>query len=433
MTKEEFWNYVEGFGKEPGTFTDDEREEICLRGKNELSPKDKVGFWGELAARLGVNPGNSHKSGESLRSWLKSRLSKKGELPKTITMLNGRVIKGGDVESFAKVVAEQKRELYVAQTLARDAMNEYRDDLRKDGRARSLIDSMAEFADKMAKANPIKIDARPREDDDIPSFREAVLVISDMHLGMQIDSFCNRYNADIAAKRMSKLVSDVIAECIRFKVNTLHVLDLGDAIHGLIHNSSRLSQEYDVAEQVMLAQEMMSQALAKLASAVPHVTYRSCLDNHSRMMANYKDSKDTENFGRLIEFYLRARLKGVDAVTFPGDNIDPSLGMLTLANGETMMFAHGHLDNPTQAIQEISGVLSSMPNGPKRVSYFVLGHYHSEKLKSYQGCRVIVNGSFCGTDEYALSRRLFSAPSQTLLVFNGQNLIEERIGLDIRE
>lgn len=429
MTKEEFWKYVDGFGKAPGEFTDDEREEICLTGKTQLSQKDKVGFWGELAQRLGVNPGSSHKSGEALRVWLKARLSKKGELPKTVTMLNGKVIRGGDAEDLARYVAEQKRELYMAQTLARDAMNEWRDDLRKEARTQNLLDQIMKSAEKM---QPIVLDARPKEEDSVPYFREAVLVISDMHIGMRINSFCNVYDAEIAAKRMAKLVSDAITECMRFKVKTLHVLDLGDAIHGLIHNSSRLSQEYDVAEQVMIAQELMAQALAKLASAVPSVTYRSCLDNHSRMMANYKDSKDTENFGRLIAFYLRARLKGVDGISFPDDNLDPSLGMLTLANGETMMFAHGHLDNPTQAIQEIAGIASSMPNGPKKVSYFVLGHYHAEKLKSYQGCRVIVNGSFCGTDEYALSRRLFSSPSQTLLVFNGQNLIEERIGLDIR-
>ena len=429
MTKEEFWNYVDGFGKKPGEFTDEEKEEICLKGKIELQQKDKVGFWGELAAKLGVNPGNSHKSGESLRTWLKSRLAKKGELPKTVTMLNGRVIKGGDTETFARTVAEQKRELYMAQTLARDVMNEYRDDLRKEARAQLLIDAMRECAGKMG---PIALSAPSAPSEEDPPFREAVLVISDMHIGMTINSFCNVYDAEIAAKRMTKLVSDTIVECLRFKVKTLHVLDLGDAIHGLIHNSSRLSQEYDVAEQVMIAQELMAQALAQLCSAIPEVTYRSCLDNHSRMMANYKDSKDTENFGRLIAFYLQARLKGAENLKFPNDNLDPTLGLLKLGNGEAMMFAHGHLDNPTQAIQEIAGIVSSIPGAPKKVSYFVLGHYHAEKLKSYQGCRVIVNGSFCGTDEYALSRRLFSSPSQTLLIFNGQNLVEERIGLDIR-
>lgn len=60
MTKQEFWKYVDGFGKKPGEFTDDEREEICLKGKLELSSRDKVGFWGELAARLGVKIGRAH-------------------------------------------------------------------------------------------------------------------------------------------------------------------------------------------------------------------------------------------------------------------------------------------------------------------------------------------------------------------------------------
>ena len=432
MTKEEFWKYVEGFGKKPGEFTDDEREEICLKGKTELSGKDKVGFWGELAERLGVNPGKSHKSGEALRVWLKARLAKKGELPKTITMLDGKVVSGADSATIAGIVAEQKRELYMAQTLTRDVMNEYRDDLRKEARTQLLVKAMGDCADKIAAKSPILIGEAPaRKEGDVP-FREAVLAISDMHIGMMINSFCNVYNADIASNRMSKLVSDVITECLRFNVETLHVIDLGDAIHGLIHNSARLSQEYDVAEQVMIAQELLAQALAKLAGAVPKIVYRSCLDNHSRMMANYRDSKDTENFGRLIHHYLKARLKGIPSISFPDDNLDPSLGLVKLAHGENLLFAHGHLDNPTQAIQGIAGILSSMPSGPARVSYFLVGHYHAEKLKSYQGCRVIVNGSFCGTDEYALSRRLFSAPSQTLLIFNGQNLIEERIGLDIR-
>lgn len=428
MTKQEFWKYVDGFGRKLGEFTDEEKEEICLKGKTELSSKDKVGFWGELAEKLGVNPGNSHKKGESLRSWLKARLAKKGELPKTIRMLDGKVIDGADTKTLTSIVAEQKRELYMAQTLARDAMNEYRDDLRKEARSQMLIKAMEEMAGKRQPIQFVPYEAKG----DANPFREAVLIISDMHIGMCINSFCNVYNADIASRRMAKLVSDVCVECGRFNVETLHVLDLGDAIHGLIHNSSRLSQEYDVAEQVMIAQELMAEALARIASAVPKVTYRSCLDNHSRMMANYKDSKDTENFGRLIHHYLKARLRGIPSISFPEDNLDPSLGLLKLRSGEGMLFAHGHLDNPTQAVQEISGIISSMPGAPTKVSYFVLGHYHAEKMKSYQGCRVIVNGSFCGTDEFALSKRLFSSPSQTLLVFNGQNLIEERIGLDIR-
>ena len=429
MTKQELFDQIAATGKAPGDFADDEIENFCGLAKNGLSREDKIGIWGELAAKLGVNPGNSHKKGESLRTWYKARLKSKGELPTSVTMLNGRVLGLDGSKTLSEAVAEQKRELYMAQTLARDVMNEYRDDLRKEARAQLLVKAMGECAGKAPK---LEVPDSP-EKKDIPPFREAVLLLSDMHIGMTIDSFCNRYNVEIATKRLAKLVRDVATECIRHNVKTLHVVDLGDEIHGLIHNSARLSQEYDVAEQVMIASDLIAQALNKLSAAVPEVTYRSCLDNHSRMMANYRDSRDTENFGRVIAFYLEARLASNKRVLFPKDNLDPTLGLLNLRNGESMLFAHGHLDNPTQAVQEISGIVSSMEGGPKRVSYFCMGHYHSEKMKQYQGCRVIVNGAFCGTDDYASSRRLYSKPTQTLLVFDADNLSEVRIGLDIRE
>lgn len=428
MTKKDILDYVDSLGRKPGEFSEEEKLEACRMAKDELDPKEKEGIWGILAEKLGVNPGNSYKQGEALRTWYKARLKKAGTLPKSVRMLNGRVI-DLDNKSMAEMVAEQKRELYMSQTLARDAMNEYRDDLRKDARARWLMDCMKECA---SKQQPLYIPSGDAGMKESSTGKEAVLLLSDMHIGMCIDSFCNVYNVDIAAKRMQKLVEEVAYSCMLNKVDTLHVLDLGDEIHGLIHNSARLSQECDAADQVMVASELIAQALNRL-SAYVKITYRGCLDNHSRMMANYKDSKDTENFGRLISFYLKARLSLNKRISFPEDNIDPSLGILTLRNGESLVFAHGHLDNPTTAVQEVFGIINAMPNPPKKVKYFCVGHYHSEKMKQYQWLRVIVNSSFCGTDEYALSRRLLSEPSQTLLIFDGSSFIETRIGLDVRK
>ena len=51
-------------------------------------------------------------------------------------------------------------------------------------------------------------------------------------------------------------------------------------------------------------------------------------------------------------------------------------------------------------------------------------------MKSYQNARVIVNGSIVGTDSYALSKRLFSKPSQVMLVFDEDNTISISINLE---
>ena len=48
------------------------------------------------------------------------------------------------------------------------------------------------------------------------------------------------------------------------------------------------------------------------------------------------------------------------------------------------------------------------------------------------GAKVIVNGSVCGTEQYAFSKRLFGDPEQTLMIFDGINVIDYHINLNIK-
>ena len=45
---------------------------------------------------------------------------------------------------------------------------------------------------------------------------------------------------------------------------------------------------------------------------------------------------------------------------------------------------------------------------------------------------IIINGSIVGTEQYANSIRAYSRPSQTLLVFDNDNLIIHKIDLSIQ-
>ena len=81
---------------------------------------------------------------------------------------------------------------------------------------------------------------------------EAVALLSDLHLGMFIDEYCNKYNIEIAMKRLDKWVEDVIRYCRAKCVKRLNVINLGDLIAGDIHPSIRIMQEIDVAVLVNL-------------------------------------------------------------------------------------------------------------------------------------------------------------------------------------
>ena len=159
-----------------------------------------------------------------------------------------------------------------------------------------------------------------------------------------------------------------------------------------------------------------------MQAAAPEVVYRSCSDNHARVSANKVESIASENFGRLIDFYLKAALVGTK-IQFAEDNLDYGLGRFILDNGKVCMFAHGHQDILNQVWQGYIGASKEF------VDYIFMGHLHNAKLKSYQGTKVIVNGSICGTEQYALSKRLFGDAEQILMVFDRENVVQYLINL----
>lgn len=390
ITKQDFLDYISSFGKQPGEFTEEEIFDIAVAHRS-LSKKDKD--WEELVKLLGIN-----KTGEQFR--------------KSISKM---VHSDKEQEQKSKVSFE---ELFIQQQKTRDEWTAYKRILREDARIESLKDAISSVA------NSLKTLPKVTYPKTTTTSTEAILMISDVHMGVDCNSYCNVYNPLIAEARLNKLVDDTIRYCKVNKVETLNVVNLGDMIHGIIHISARIDSTLDVVEQVMRVSEVLSNCLNKLQAAAPNVIYRSCTDNHSRAMANKGEAIEKENFGRLIDWYLESRLSKTKIV-FANDNLDVDLGKFYLKNGKAVVFSHGHNDSINQAFQHFVGATEEF------IHYMLLGHYHCEKAKSYQNSKVFVNGSVVGTEQYAGSKRLFSKPSQTLLVFDNDNVINYSINLDI--
>lgn len=308
--------------------------------------------------------------------------------------------------------------LYKERTKNRDILNAYKKLLRDEARLEVFKDTFKETVSKLNKLPQIKYVGNKSN-----TYNEAILMLSDLHIGVICDNFYNKYNTDIAVQRLEQIVAVTIEECRLNKVKELTVLNLGDLIHGVIHTNARIDQQFDVISQVMIASELIGKVLNELKFAAPIINYRSVTDNHSRVSANLSEHIEKENFSRLIDWYLEERLKDSN-INFIHDNLDTSLGFFELKNGKKIGFAHGHLDDINSCFQHFIGATKSF------IDYMLLGHYHSEKAKSFQGTKVFVNGSIVGTEQYALSKRLFSNPSQTLLIFKENSL--NNISIDLK-
>lgn len=417
MTKEEFITYLNSFNKDSGEFTEDELYEIGCKFKNELPLSEKDWSW--LVEKLGpVNAKGEPKSGETFRIWIKSRQYQKGDIKKNEQLLSGQTIHDLTFEEFEEKTEEIKRDLYKQQVKTRDSWNAYRKTMRAEARDEDFQEMLIQAVEKGLG----KLPAVEFAGDEVNPTVEMAPLFSDLHLGVEVDKYFNKFNVEIARKSVWKYFTKIIQKAEIEKPQRINFINLGDLIAGHIHVNGRLEQEIDVIEQITTVCEILAENLVRLQAAAPEVIYRSVTDNHSRATPSYKENLEKENFGRIIDFYLEARLKDTN-IQFAHDNLDEEVGMFELLNGKKLLFVHGHHDNYNTICQNFVGATREF------IDYIVLGHYHNSKVKTFQGAKVIVNGSIVGTDSYAYSKRLFGDPEQTILVFKGDDLGVEYINL----
>lgn len=387
-TLNELFNYIDSLGKSRGYYTYDELLDIGLKHKN-LAQKERN--WNKLSEYVGYKG-----SPDSYRKFVYVR-------SKNIQPVSNNNVIDPD--------------LYKEKTKIRDIYNAYRLTLRDDARVESFIQTLKE---SIKNIKPYDINPIKHENSD--TYSEAILMFSDLHIGVNCSNFYNKFNSEIAFERVKKLAEDTIKYCNAHNVRKLNVINLGDLIHGIIHTTARLEQEFDIIDQITKAAELLSYLLARLANSGFHVTYRSCTDNHSRALADKTLNIEKENFARLIDIYAQIRLENSN-VSFINDNIDSSIGKFTLTNGKKVMFAHGHLENPNKCVDSFIGATKEF------IDFVLLSHYHTGREKSYNGSKLIINGSIVGTEDYALSKRLFSPAEQKLLIFDKDNFIDLSINL----
>lgn len=423
MNLEEFETLIDSIdvdARDDGKYTKDEIYKIGC-AFIEMSPAEKrhFGGWDKLVEILKPEDKNGEvmKKGDTLRVWIKSSRYAKDEMVHDVRLISGKTIDDITFKEFENQTEAIKQDLYKQQVKTREHMNAYRSLLREDAR----MELMKEFIKESISSLP-PLEFQEKEKYEAENNVEAVLLFSDLHIGCLVDNFFNKYNLEIARRRVKEIVHQTIKYCKIMGVKKLNVLNLGDLIENDLHLSARLMQEMDAIDQTTKAAEILSESLNELAESIPEVTYRSCLDNHSRYIMDYKSAKDEESLVKLIDWYVESRLENTNIV-FENDNLDRHIGLFTLMNGDKFAFAHGHEIPLNISVQSYAAATYSY------IKYVALGHWHTTKMKTFFNSKVFVNGSIKGLDEYAEKHGYFAEPEQTLLIFDGDNLTNITINL----
>lgn len=319
-------------------------------------------------------------------------------------------------------IAEKLLELKKERVKIQDEMNQNRAYVRRLAREDTLKEIALEAAKIMGSKKLLEV-----SNDDMlvtANEKEAILLLSDWHYGMDINSHWNEFNLDIARRRINDLLFEVIQRCRKEQIDTIHVLNLGDLIAGRIHLPLRIESRIDTITQVMEVSEILAEFLHNLKCNFGFVHYYSCTDNHSRVEPDKTQSIDLESLCRITDWYLEARLESEDVIIHK-NKYSEDIITLNVA-GHPIIAVHGDKDKPAAAISRLSNFTRHTYDA------VLMSHRHHFSADEECGTLVIGNGALMGTDAYAKSLRLHSEPSQTLIFVTPERVADSIVRIVLR-
>ena len=244
---------------------------------------------------------------------------------------------------------------------------------------------------------------------------EAVLMLSDTHIGMTINNALNVYNKEVCIKRFNKLVEQVLKNCKKNSVKRLNVIIAGDIIEGIINTSGRVTQNENVVEQIFTASELITETLVKLSLSIPQIRVWNTNGNHARISKDTKESLNGESFETIVYEYVKMRveiLKQRDKIGWNikfNENDYPDIAVVEIENCDKLVVAsHGTKDRSIKNnLSRINQFLDI------KADYYLMGHVHH----SAHEYNCYTNGCLSGSNEYAQNLRYNNEPMQIMLIF----------------
>ena len=278
----------------------------------------------------------------------------------------------------------------------------------KSNRDTARFEQDLEYLRNLIKTNQYKpFDVIHHEDRD----RDLIVLLSDLHIGLNIDNNFGKYNSDIAKEMLGKYLGEIIEAIELYKIQNVYVIILGDQINGNIHATVQLQNRENVVEQIQLASEMISDFVYNIAKNCDTVYVNSVGGNHSRL-GKKDDVMRDERLDNIVIWYAKAKLQNIENIVFAEEeNIDSTISKNTI-RGKIYYSVHGDYDSYSE--NGINKLVAMTKEFPDCIFY---GHLHHNSYDDINNIKIIRSGSFAGTgDDYTVSKRISGKPSQCMCV-----------------
>lgn len=371
-------------------------EELIYRITGE---KDKIGSWQGVADILNELLGTEYTESKFRKQ--RQAFDK---------MFSANQAKFSSDNAILEEIKEQRRELSKEIIKFRDERNEYNKLIRQEARKESYVDLVKrvfmEYAPKTLEYSPT---------DTYISDTDMVLVVSDLHCGIEVNHYLNKFNSDILGDRFKICLDKVISIQNRHKSDRI-VLLISEVISGLIHENMRCENNQNIIEQFLTVGEYISCFIAELSKHFNQVDVLVMPGNHSRLNAKKESSLKGENIDNLLIPYLTAMLQNIKNVACYKNSIDESIAMFNV-RGQAVFAVHGDKDTPNNVVQNLTMQYGICPK------FVFMGHRHKNSMETIYNTKVISAGCWSGVDNYAIDNRYNTRPETVLSIIDENGLV----------
>ena len=250
--------------------------------------------------------------------------------------------------------------------------------------------------------------------------KQAIIVqIADTHFNELVDLKHNKYDFEVASKRLQKFAHHIKEYATFYNVSEIFIAITGDLLNSDRRLDEKLAMSTNRAKATFLGVHLLKHFILDLNS-IANVSIGCVSGNESRAYElGWVDMVATDNYDFTIFEILRMLLPDINFITSGG------LELVVEVNGHNVLLIHGHQLGNMQN-DKIAKVISKYARNGIILDFMMCGHLHETKITDM----FARSSSLVGANAYSENALLLSSrAAQNIYIMKDNERHDIRIDL----